>query len=474
MAPFTRSKGAAPNLVSPPWGNTKKASADSAEYLPIHSKNNTDLLGDIESPLTSIVSLWPDNSVRSLGPVSIDEKGLSSLPVKEESLVASDDFDLSGNKGGCDNANEPTSAEYETTWETDLLDLKDDSIILHPDNINRWEKVGKMKGRHTSSPKPSSDIAGHSASNANRFDILSDLSDIGDDVAIEKTVKFATYKRMCLQTIEPGERPQALHVVNKGKVQDFCDTGIPGIEDVDLDPEAQQQAWKIFDFLRDEDPELQKVIYDGIVHSLNAFKGDKARGSTPTTSDASPSNTSPSKKDKQVPIIKEMYGEGDMSNKHLSNTPTFPMSTKKNTNFALMVTSMPTPKPTKKVRIVEEKDNGQMIGVDLGTIVDRSMTLSIPLSNTGDPGDMRGQSPMTSLVNMLGNPHSCENPNVQTGPAFVADQVVLNSYLGKFLKKSSSGDGIDVPADDPGDSSSDSSLSSSSDDESGKSSNDSK
>ncbi|KAK0462189.1 hypothetical protein IW261DRAFT_1428172 [Armillaria novae-zelandiae] len=321
MAPFTRSKGAALDLELPHRGNTKKASANSTEYPPIHSKNNTDLLGDIESPLTSIASIWPDNSVRSSGPVSIDEKGLSSLPVKEESLVVSDDFDLSGNKGGCDNANELTSAGYETAWETDLLDLKDDSIILHPDDINGWEKVGKMKGRCTPSPKPSSDIAGPSARNANRFDVLSDSSDVGDEVAIEKTVKFVHNERqkyfekrlgnlltqfevdrehrhvtkmgntredVSSDTNEPGERPLTPHVVNKGKVRDFRDTGIPGIDNADLDPEAQQQAWENFNFLRNEDPELQKVIYDGIVSSLDAFKGNGAEGHTHTTSFAGP------------------------------------------------------------------------------------------------------------------------------------------------------------------------------------------
>lgn len=88
-------------------------------------------MGDLESPLTSIASLWPDNSVRGSGPISIDEKGLSSWPVKEES-IASGDFDLPGQNGGRDNANEPTSVSFETALEPDLLDLKDDSVVLHP------------------------------------------------------------------------------------------------------------------------------------------------------------------------------------------------------------------------------------------------------------------------------------------------------------------------------------------------------
>ena len=101
---------------------------------PVQSKNNADLLGDLESPLTSIASLWPDNSVRGSGPISIDEKGLSSWPVKEES-IASGDFDLPSHYGGHDIANELTSMSYETTLEPDLLDLRYDSMVLHPDYV---------------------------------------------------------------------------------------------------------------------------------------------------------------------------------------------------------------------------------------------------------------------------------------------------------------------------------------------------
>ncbi len=100
-----------------------------------------------------------------------------------------------------------------------------------------------------------------------------------------------------------------------------------------------------------------------------------------------------------------------------------------------------------------------------------------------------------SGLNVPGNPHidlqnmvdvSCnamhgnkyrETPNVRTGPAFAADQVAPNSYLGKVLKKSNSGSGAGLPPDDPGDSSSESSSSSSlssSDDESRGSDSDSK
>ncbi len=77
---------------------------------------------------------------------------------------------------------------------------------------------------------------------------------------------------------------------------------------------------------------------------------------------------------------------------------------------------------------------------------------------------------------MRSNKH-CETPNVHTGPAFAADQVAPNSYLGKVLKKSNMGGGAGLPPDDPGDSSSESSSSSSSsssDDESRGSDSDSK
>ncbi len=120
MAVFACSKGAALILELPPQGNTKKASAASTELPPVQSKNNADLLGNLESSLTSSVSLWPDNSIRGSGPIYIDEKGLSSWPVKEES-IASGDFNLPGHYGSHDNVNEPTSASFETAFELDLL-----------------------------------------------------------------------------------------------------------------------------------------------------------------------------------------------------------------------------------------------------------------------------------------------------------------------------------------------------------------
>ncbi|KAK0432687.1 uncharacterized protein EV420DRAFT_1696394, partial [Desarmillaria tabescens] len=99
-------------------------------------------------------------------------------------------------------------------------------------------------------------------------------------------------------------------------------------------------------------------------------------------------------------------------------------------------------------------------------------------------GGLRGWSPpLSGSNNVIGNPHidmrhmigvaqnamrgskHQETPNVRCGPAFAADQVAPNSYLGRALKKSvGSAEPVNTPADEPDDSSS--SSSSSSDDES--------
>ncbi|PBK85930.1 hypothetical protein ARMGADRAFT_1086972 [Armillaria gallica] len=273
MAPFTCSKGVTPQLELPPQGNTKKSPAISAELLPIQTKNNTDLLGDLESPLTSFMSLLPDNSARGLGPLSIDEKGLSLWPVKEESIV-SDDADLPGDQGSHDNVNEPISTGFVTMLDDDLLDLQDESVVLHPDDVKGWETVGKNKGRCTPSPDPGSKSARFVASMKNRFDVLSDPVVDENKVTIEKTVKFVHDARQknfenqlgdlfdrflkdCEQNhatkvddedmsdgseTETSEPPPPK--VNKGKFQDFHDTGIPGIDNKDLDPEIYTMLGK--------------------------------------------------------------------------------------------------------------------------------------------------------------------------------------------------------------------------------------
>ncbi|KAK0487169.1 hypothetical protein IW261DRAFT_1414914 [Armillaria novae-zelandiae] len=340
MVLLTQSKGAAPVLDLPPRVNAKKATAASAELPSIHSKIYADLLGDLESPLTSIASLRPEYSARGSGPISIDEKGLSSLPVKEESVV-SDDFDLPGNQGGRYDANEPTSAGFETTLELDLLDLREESVVFHPDNVKGWETVQK-KGRCTSSPSPSSISAGLNTGTVNRFELLQDLSNVENNVAIEKTVKFVHNERQkyfekrlenllnqfdvdCEQkkqaanndhsdisdssvneTEEPVELPSP--VVNKGKVREFRDMGIPGIENRDLDPETQRRAWANFDFLKNEDPELQRVIYEGIVNSWNTFKMKTANASADV-----PGSSNDARQTRRVEIVAESYGEDDIS-----------------------------------------------------------------------------------------------------------------------------------------------------------------
>ncbi|KAK0438866.1 uncharacterized protein EV420DRAFT_1753092 [Desarmillaria tabescens] len=189
MVPFTHSKGVAPFSQGLPLQGNKKAPAVSAELPSIQSKNNADLLGDMESPLTSIASLVPDTSMRSLGPVSIDEKGIFSWPVKEES-VASKDFNLPSQYGSRVTANEPNSMGFQTALDVDLLDLDDNSVVLHPSKVMGWETVGKKKGRHTPSLDPGLKTTGFTASTKNRYEILSD-SDVDENkVTIENTVKF--------------------------------------------------------------------------------------------------------------------------------------------------------------------------------------------------------------------------------------------------------------------------------------------
>ncbi|KAK0437595.1 uncharacterized protein EV420DRAFT_1487020 [Desarmillaria tabescens] len=111
----------------------------------------------MESPLTSIASLVPDISVRSSSPVSINEKGLSSWPVKEESIVSKD---LPSQFGSRVAANELSYTGFQTVLDVDLLDLDDDSVVLHPSKVMGWETVGKKKGRCTPSPDPGSKITG--------------------------------------------------------------------------------------------------------------------------------------------------------------------------------------------------------------------------------------------------------------------------------------------------------------------------
>lgn len=55
-------------------------------------------------------------------------------------------------------------------------------------------------------------------------------------------------------------RPVDKPFVNKGKVRDFRDTGIPGINNEELDPENQRRALENFGFLKGEDPEMQQAM----------------------------------------------------------------------------------------------------------------------------------------------------------------------------------------------------------------------
>ncbi|KAK0484242.1 hypothetical protein EDD18DRAFT_1361817 [Armillaria luteobubalina] len=443
--------------------------------------------------------------------------------------------------GGRSYANELTSADYDTALDTDLLDLREESVVLHPDDVRGWEKVGKFRGRRTLSPNPGSNLTGHSVGTGNKFDVLSDTN-TGNEVAIEKTVKFVHDERQkyfekrlgnLLNQFEidreqrrnagvNSERPapdsetektaetQPPPIVNKGKVREFRDTGIPGIDNADLDPEAQRRAWENFDFLKKEDPELQRIIYEGIVTGLNTYRNNGTKAGTPGADRAGPSNSSPPKKGMRVEIVEELYGEDDVSDKQSSPTPagletnpvpsetldtseiSLPMGdknpkTERNANFEPPVTSTPTSKAKKKVKIVEEHDDNETLDLHRGANRSGgSGSSSLPLSHAGTSGDNRGRSPMSGLIRP-GNPHidlqnminvsrnamysgkGKDNPNVRTGPAFAADQVAPNSYLGKLLKKSASGKGMDLPPDDPGNSGPDESSAPSSEDESGRS-----
>lgn len=226
-------------------------------------------------------------------------------------------------------------------------------------------------------------------------------------------------------------------IVNKGKVREFRDTGIPGIDNADLDPEAQRRAWENFDFLKKEDPE----------------RNNGTKAGTPGADRAGPSNSSPPKKGMRVEIVEELYGEDDVSDKQSSPTPagletnpvpsetldtseiSLPMGdknpkTERNANFEPPVTSTPTYRGA-------NRSGG-------------SGSSSLPLSHAGTSGDNRGRSPMSGLIRP-GNPHidlqnminvsrnamysgkGKDNPNVRTGPAFAADQVAPNSYLRTIL-----------------------------------------
>ncbi len=81
---------------------------------------------------------------------------------------------------------------FETALETDLLDLKEESIVLHPDDVKGWETVGRRRVDVPLPQTPSSNLAGFVASMNNRFDVLSE-SDLDEKkVAIDNTVKFCS------------------------------------------------------------------------------------------------------------------------------------------------------------------------------------------------------------------------------------------------------------------------------------------
>ncbi|KAK0437596.1 uncharacterized protein EV420DRAFT_1651848 [Desarmillaria tabescens] len=119
-----------------------------------------------------------------------------------------------------------------------------------------------------------------------------------------------------------------------------------------------------------------------------------------------------------------------------------------------------------KVRIAEEIKTEEMFDATLGNRKGDSKSSSPLGLKASSPGDMHHMINVSQNA-MQGHKHR-DTPNVWSGPAFAADQVAPNSFLGRALKKSiSSAEPINTPADEPGDSDSSSSSSSSSDDESG-------
>ncbi|KAK0439019.1 uncharacterized protein EV420DRAFT_1651166 [Desarmillaria tabescens] len=327
--------------------------------------------------------------MRSSGPVSIGEKGLSSWPVKEES-VTSEDFNLPSQYGGRVTANELNSISFQTVLDVDLLDLDDNSVILHPSKVMGWETVGKKKGRCTPLLDPGSKTTGFTASMKNRYEILSD-SDVDENkVAIENTIKFV--HDVCQKHFEKqflnipsqvqreqeavaeaaqleaqagamqaenvsnlesdteheagNEIPVEKPFVNKGKIHDFCDTGIPGIDNEELDPENQCRAWENFNFLKDEDPEVQKVIYEDVMRSWKAHKCSSAK---PDSQIGGSSNVEPEVFCISTPVMKgEVSGDGEAM------------------NFTPPITSTPISKPVKKVRIAEDVKTKEMFDATLG------------------------------------------------------------------------------------------------------------
>ncbi|KAK0457928.1 uncharacterized protein EV420DRAFT_1480111 [Desarmillaria tabescens] len=346
MALFTHSKGVAPFAQGLLVQGNKKAPAVSAELPSIQSKNNADLLGDMESPLTSIASLMPDISVRSLGSVSINEKGLSSWPVKEKS-IASKDFDLPSQYGSRVTANEPISASFQTTFEVDLLDLQDDSVVLHPSDIEGWETVGKMK-------------------EAAQLEAMAQALETGNNLVSDDDDGQ--------KTDVPVTKPS----LNKGKVREFHDTGIPGISNEELDPENQCCAWENLDFLKDEDPEVQKAIYEDVVRAWN-LKTHKHRSDNQA---GTSSCVEPEKAETSTPITKEEIPRDTV-------------------NFTLPITSTPISKPVKKVRIKEEVRSEEMLDTTLGSQKGNSKSSSPSGLNASDHGGLRGQSPMSGSNNVI-------------------------------------------------------------------------
>ncbi|KAK0477547.1 hypothetical protein IW261DRAFT_1420852 [Armillaria novae-zelandiae] len=378
MALLTCSKGAAPSLELPPWGKPKKATAIPAEYLLIHSNFSTDLLGDNESPLTSYASLWPDNGIRSLGPFSIDEKGLSLWPVKEE-LIVSDYFDLPSDQGGRRSVNKLISADFETTHETDLLDLREDSIILHPDDVKGWEKVEMRWGRRTPSPDPSLSLAGHIAGSRNRFNVLAES--------------------------------------NRAAELNNADTS-DGYETETCKPAPQK--WEKLEFLKDEDPKMQRAIYEGIVNSWKTFKNGETDAGAPS---AGPSTSAPNNK-RHIQIVAESYGDNDVSEQHShlqpspvarSDSPVHkennekvymniheaqpimveePSHTRENSNFTPPATSTPTSKPKKKVTIIKDSSSRERLDLTMDASNSEPRSSSLAPVNADSLGGVRRCLPL--------------------------------------------------------------------------------
>lgn len=241
-------------------------------------------------------------------------------------------------------------------------------------------------------------MAGFVASTNNRFDVLcqkhfeKQFLNIPKQVRLEReAAKEAARLEALAQELGTVDKP----FINKGKVRDFRDTGIPGINNEELDPENQRRALESFGFLKGEDPEMQKAM----VKRLFPMESNHISSLSLRLSLNSQTLIEVVSAILQLMLVERCWA---------------------------MVRKSPLPLQLQALR-----NRNSTMGTNNG----KSKSSSPSLLKAGNSGGIRGHSQNMIDVSrkaMHSNKYR-ETPNVRTGPAFAADQVAPNSYLQMIL-----------------------------------------